>query len=113
MVQKAIDHWTAAAGITEGRLFRAVDKAGRLTGETLSTQAVYLVVSERTKKIGLELAPHDVRRTFARLAHKGKVPIEQIQLALGHESIQTTERYLGIEQDLENAPGEHLGIVIE
>ena len=83
----AIDQWTAAAGITEGRLFRAVDKGGRMTGETPSAQAVYLVVTERAKKIGFELAPDDVRRTFAKLAHKGKVPIEQIQLALGHESI--------------------------
>ena len=91
-----IDHWTTAAGITEGRLFRAVDKAGRMTGETLSAQAVYLVVTERAKKIGLELAPHDVQRTFAKLAHKGKVPIEQIQIALGQESIQTTERQLGV-----------------
>jgi integrase len=72
-----------------------------------------LVVTERAKKIGLELAPHDVRRTFAKLAHKGKVPIEQIQLALGHESIQTTERYLGIQQDLINAPGECLGVEID
>jgi site-specific recombinase XerC len=53
----AIDHWTDAAAITEGRLFRAVDKAGRVTGETLSTQAVYLVVSEKAKKIGLEISP--------------------------------------------------------
>jgi integrase len=84
----AIDRWTDAAGITEGGLFRAVDKAGRLTRETLSTQAVYLVVAEKAKKIGLELAPHDARRTFAKLAHKGKVPIEQIQLALGHEAFR-------------------------
>jgi integrase len=70
----SIDHWTAAAGITEGRLFRAVDKAGRMTGVTLSAQAVYLVVTERAQNIGLELAPHDVRRTFAKLAHKGKFP---------------------------------------
>jgi site-specific recombinase XerD len=109
----AIDHWVNAAGITEGRLFRAVDKAGRMTGETLSTQAVYLVVTERAKTIGIELAPHDVRRTFAKLAHKGKVPIEQIQIALGHESIQTTERYLGVRQDLLNAPGEYLGVEVE
>jgi integrase len=109
----AIDHWINAAGITEGRLFRAVDKAGRMTGETLSTQAVYLVVTERAKKIGLALAPHDVRRTFAKLAHKGRVPIEQIQLALGHESIQTTERYLGVQQDLLNAPGEYLGLEVD
>jgi len=77
----AIDHWTAAAGITEGKVFRAVDKAGRVTGETLSAQAVYLIVTERAKTIGLELAPHDARRTFAKLAHKGKAPIEQIQIA--------------------------------
>ena len=111
--KSVIDLWITAAGITEGRLFRAVDKAGRLTGETLSAQAVYLVVTERAKNIRLELAPHDVRRTFAKLAHKGKVPIEQIQMALGHESIQTTERYLGVRQDLLNAPGEYLGVVLD
>jgi site-specific recombinase XerC len=109
----AIDDWTEAAGITDGRLFRAVDKAGRVTGETLSAQAVYLVVTGRAKKIGLELAPHDARRTFAKLAHKGKAPIEQIQIALGHESIQTTERYLGVRQDLTDAPCDHLEIEFE
>jgi integrase len=108
----AVDHWTEAAGITEGRLFRAVDKAGRVTGEMLSAQAVYVVVTDRARKIGLALAPHDARRTFAKLAHKGKVPIEQIQLALGHESIQTTERYLGVRQDLRDAPCDYLGIEV-
>ena len=56
------------------------------------------------------LAPHDVRRTFAKLAHKGRAPLEQIQISLGHASIQTTERYLGVEQDLTDAPCDHLGI---
>jgi integrase len=93
--------------------FRAVDQAGRITGETLSAQAVYRVVTKRAKKVGLELASHDARRTFAKLAQKGKIPIEQIQLALGHESIQTTERYLGVQQDLLNAPEDYLGIVVE
>ena len=35
-------------------------------------------------KLGAALAPHDVRRTFAKLAHKGRAPLEQIQIALGH-----------------------------
>jgi integrase len=62
-------------------------------------------------KIGVpKLAPHDLRRTFAKLAHKGQAALEQIQLSLGHASIQTTERYLGVSQDLTDAPCDHLGI---
>ena len=60
--------------------------------------------------MGAKLAPHDVRRTFAKLAHTGRAPLEQIQITLGHASIQTTELYLGVEQDLTDAPCDHLGI---
>ena len=62
------------------------------------------------KQLDVKIAPHDLRRTFAKLAHKGHAAIEQIQISLGHSSIQTTERYLGIEQDLTDAPCDHLGI---
>jgi len=62
---------------------------------------------------GWALAPHDVRRTFAKLAHKGRAPLEQIQIALGHASIQTTERYLRVQQDLTDAPCDHLGIRVQ
>ena len=40
----------------------------------------------------------------------GRSPIEQIQLALGHESMLTTERYFGVRQSLTDAPCDHLGI---
>ena len=42
-----------------------------------------------------ELAPHDLRRTCARLCHSAGGELEQIQFLLSHVSIQTTERYLG------------------
>src|SRR4051812_44714763 len=45
-------------------------------------------------------APHDLRRTCAKLCHSNGGEIEQIQFLLGHASIQTTERYLGCKQNL-------------
>jgi integrase len=76
----------------------------------MSAQSIYEVVDAYGHQLGTTIAPHDVRRTFAKLAHKGRAPLEQIQISLGHASIQTTERYLGIEQDLTDAPCDHLGI---
>ena len=55
----------------------------------------------------------DLRRTFAKLARGGHAPLEQIQLALGHQSIQTTQRYLGSELDLADAACDRLGIRLE
>jgi site-specific recombinase XerD len=104
----ALDRWTHAACITAGPLFRAIDKAGRINSDSLSTQAIYLTVRDHARAIGLTLAPHDARRTFAKLAHQGGVPLEQIQLSLGHDSILTTEKYLGVRQDLKDAPCDHL-----
>jgi site-specific recombinase XerD len=106
----AVDDWLAAADFCGGRVLGAVNKGDRVTGQGMSAQSIYEVVEAYGKKLGTTLAPHDVRRTFAKLAHKGRAPLEQIQIALGHTSIQTTQRYLGVEQNLTDAPCDHLGI---
>ncbi len=108
----AVDRWTGAAGITGGRLFRRLSQKNEL-GEGLTAQAVYLIVKGYAERLGIAVAPHDLRRTFAKLAHRGRSPVEQIQLSLGHESILTTERYLGVRQHLTDAPCDHLGIQME
>jgi integrase len=61
----------------------------------------------------MNVAAHDLRRTFAKLARKGGSEIDQIQLSLGHASIQTTERYLGTQQDMNDAPADRLGLELE
>jgi len=58
-----------------------------------------------------KIIPHDLRRTFAKIAHLVRAPLEQIQISLGHASIQTTERYLGLRQNLHDTPCDHLGLV--
>lgn len=107
----AIDEWSKASGVADGLVFRAVNKGDRMVGDGITPQAIYNIIvnyAEDLKKKGV--APHDLRRTFAKLAHKGGAAIDQIQLSLGHESIQTTEEYLGVEQDLTDAPCDHLGL---
>jgi len=49
-----------------------------------------------------------LRRTFAKLARMGEAPLEKIQLSLGHESIVTTERYLGSKLNYQDAAGDRL-----
>ena len=62
-------------------------------------------------RAGIEhLAPHDLRRSCARLCHQAGGELEQIQFLLGHASVQTTERYLGCKQRLRNAVNDRIGL---
>ncbi|MEP6540415.1 MAG: tyrosine-type recombinase/integrase [Bryobacteraceae bacterium] len=107
----ALQDWTQATGFSSGRLFRRVNRGGRLAGESMTAQSIFETVKQYAGDIGLPgIAPHDLRRTFAKLAHRGKAALEQIQICLGHASIQTTERYLGIQQDFEDSPVDRLGL---
>lgn len=100
-VKAALDVWTAAAGIKQGKIFRGVARGGRVWGDGISQNVVWYVVKGCCEKMGLQhIAPHDLRRTCAKLCHTNGGEIEQIQFLLGHASVQTTERYLGCKQNL-------------
>ena len=63
------------------------------------------------KRIGVDgLAPHDLRRTCARLCHGAGGELEQIQFPLGHASVQTTERYIGCRQNFREAVNDRFQI---
>lgn len=117
----AIDAWTAAASAAEGsllprdedRIFRSLRRGDHLDGAGMTDQAVADVVRTYGTALGVKLAAHDLRRTFAKLAHRADGRLDQIQLTLGHASIKTTERYLGVSQDLTDAPGDHIGLRLE
>jgi len=90
-----------AAQIDGGSVFRKVGRTGAVWGVGISEKLVWWVVCDRAKSIRIEkLAPHDLRRTCARLCHAAGGELEQIQFLLGHRSVETTERYLGCRQRL-------------
>jgi len=102
-VKAALDEWTVAAGISEGKIFRAVARTDKIWGYGISQNVVWYVVKGGAEKAGLHhIAPHDLRRTCAKLCHTSGGEIEQIQFLLGHASVQTMERYLGCKQNLGN-----------
>lgn len=115
----AVDEWLTAAGIQSGIIFRPVNKGDRLAGESMTPEAIRHTIDRAIGQAnqngaGLPaIAAHDLRRTFAQLARKGGAKLEQVSLALGHESIKTTEIYLGKKQDFTNAPCDSLGLIVE
>jgi len=109
--KRAIDEWAAPAGIKSGPLFRAINKAGRTWGNGFTPEVIWSIVEEGGAGYGLSgLAPHDLRRTCARLCHQAGGELEQIQILLGHVSIETTELYLGCKQRFRNTVNHAIGL---
>src|SRR5262245_41226199 len=110
-VKSAIDSWLVSARVSEGRVFRCVCRAGKTWGNGVTERAVWHVVKDCARKAAIEnLAPHDLRRTSARLCRNAGGELDQIQFLLGHVSVQTTEKYLGCTQRLQNAVNDRIGI---
>ena len=95
--------------MSAGPVFRGMNKSNAVIGERLSTQGILRAVTRYLDAI----APRDLRRTFAKLAFKGGAKLDQIQFSLGHASIQPTERYLGVQKDLTDAPCDYLNLKVE
>ena len=105
--KSGIDAWTAEARFTDGYLFRAVNRGDQVVGDRLSEKVVWQMLKPYVAAIGVpHVAPHDLRRTTAKLCRAAGGELEQIQMLLGHSSVQTTERYLGTRQDLTHAPND-------
>lgn len=110
-IAAALHTWMAEANIADGPIFRAINKAGRIAARGFSPKVIWGVVKQACSACNLgNVAPHDLRRTCARLCHERGGELEQIQFLLGHVSVQTTERYLGCKQRLRNAVNDSIGI---
>jgi site-specific recombinase XerD len=74
----------------------------------VTANVVWCAVKRCAGQAGINnLAPHDLRRTYARLCHGCGGELEQIQFLVGHASVQTTERYIGSKQKLQDAGTSH------
>jgi integrase len=112
-VKVAIDAWTSVACVADGHVFRAITRGGRVQGSALNEKVIWQLLQGYAAAAGVPgIAPHDLRRTCAKLCRAAGGELEQIQLLLGHASVQTTERYLGTKQDLVHAPNDGIKLRI-
>ena len=62
-VKQGINAWMIAAKIEDGRLLRPLSKSGKLIGDELGDWAIWSVVEQSAKEIGIEHSgAHDLRR---------------------------------------------------
>ena len=104
---------TCWARVAEGKMFRRIWKNRTELSFGVGTDVVWTAVKQYANRIGIDhLAPHDLRRTCARLCHGAGGELEQIQFLLGHASVQTTERYIGCRQKLREAVNDRFRILL-
>lgn len=66
----------------------------------ISNQAIYIIITEATKKLGKHISPHKMRSTCAVMVYqKTGGNIYASGETLGHKSIQTTKKYVTVLQE--------------
>ena len=92
--QKAIQR-TKEGYYRDSPLIRRLWKGGRISKNGLSTEGIWIVVTETADFAGIgHVAPHDLRRSVAGALHESGVPIDKISQLLRHSNVAVTERYL-------------------
>ena len=94
---RALDVWLSASGITDGPVFRAMRKGGRVGPKRLSPDAVAKIVKERVKEAGLDsihYSGYSLRAGFATSAAAAGIPTWRIKAQTGHASDAMLGRYI-------------------
>jgi integrase/recombinase XerD len=83
--KQALDAWREGPWLSPaGYVFRPLHKAGVLIGQQLNPQTVHDLVTEYAEATGLApLAPHDLRRTYAKLSRNGGAELDRLRRRLG------------------------------
>jgi len=90
----AMRDWLSLRGDAAGALFCAVNKAGRLSGDAMTAQAVYKMLLKRATEAGVKrFSPQDLRRSFVSDLLDAGADIATVAKMAGHANVQTTARY--------------------
>lgn len=86
-IKTTVDAWVDAAEFKSGKLFRCVCRAGKCWGEGVTERLVWHVVKQYAAELGFRaVAPHDLRRSCAKLCHAARFDLGQTEHELGEDN---------------------------
>lgn len=91
----SLEEWLRAAAISDGALFRALDRGH--AGARLSGQAIAEIVKRAAMRAGIDprrIGGHSLRRGFATSAARGGADLAFIMQVTGHRSADVARRYV-------------------
>jgi site-specific recombinase XerD len=94
---RSLDAWLAAAAITDGPLFRYIDRHGRIHPEPLGDRSVARIVQRTANAAGLDaanVAGHSLRAGFATTAAKRGKSLDAIMRQTLHKSERVARSYI-------------------
>lgn len=105
----ALSAWLQAGGITEGPIFRPVDRHGRIGAQALSDHAVAGIVKKACGAAGLEASAfsgHSLRAGFVTTSLDRKVDVLKIMGITRHVKVDTLKGYDRREAAFDDHAGE-------
>lgn len=109
-VWDAVVAWVELVGDDAGPLFRGLGRPGKkgqkILKRRLTTNGVYHIIKQRADEAGIQkrISPHSLRHTYATLALLANVPIQEVQISMGHTSPDTTFRYFRALEQVGRSP---------
>lgn len=92
----ALREWLERSGITEGSLFRGVDRWGHLERRALTPQAVNLILKRRILQAGLDptlFSAHGLRSGYLTETARRGIPLPEAMQQSQHRSVQQAATY--------------------
>jgi site-specific recombinase XerD len=103
MTRRALVAYGRTSGISSNAPLFAIQDGGRLT-----TSGLRSMMERISKRCGIHVSPHALRRTFATLSLRAGMNPLHLQGLLGHTTLEMTRRYTQIvDDDLVAAYKEH------
>jgi len=94
---RALRHWLDAAGIEMGKVFRAVDRHGRVSKSGLNKDSIGAIIKRAALRAGLRaenLSGHSLRCGHVTQCAMNDIPEVLIMRQTGHRSLPTLRKYI-------------------